>query len=58
MAKPSKLQCEYKQIDEFITEDGTTVIVYVLNNKRSVKRYCQDTDLEFKEGLKRFYERK
>jgi len=53
-----KVQCDYKQIDEFITEDGTTIIVWLLKNKRSIKIYCEDTGMEYKEGLKRLYARR
>jgi hypothetical protein len=57
MTKSSKLQCEYKIIDWFVTEDGTNVDVWLLANKKSVKQYCEDTQLPYKNGLRRLYER-
>ena len=60
MQKKHELQCEYKHklflIDSFEVDKSTTAKVYVLDNKRSVKRYCADTGLEFSEALKKFYE--
>jgi len=56
MATPHKLQCEYKQIDWFCTEDGTEVTVWLLANKHSVKRYCEDTELPYKIGLRNLYD--
>jgi hypothetical protein len=35
--------------------DGTSVSVYLLARKSSIKRYCEDTELDFKDGLKRLY---
>lgn len=57
MEKIPKVQCDYKKvlIDSFEYET-TTVQVYLLNNKKSVKQYCGQTGLEYKEGLKRLYE--
>lgn len=56
MATPHKVQCDYKQIDYFITPDGTEVSVYLLANKRSVKQYCTDTELPYKIGMRNLYE--
>jgi len=56
MATPHKVQCDYKQIDWFQTLDGTEVIVTLLANKHSIKRYCEDVELPFGEGLKRLYQ--
>ena len=54
----SKLQCEYKQllIDSFEI-NGISVKVYIADNKKSVKQYCKDTGMNFKEGFKIFYEK-
>lgn len=56
MATPHTAQCGYKQIDWFQTPDGTEVIVTLLANKHSVKRYCEDTELPYKIGLRNLYE--
>jgi len=55
MATPYKVQCDYKLIDVFVMPDGTSVSVYLLARKSSIKRYCEDTELDFKDGLKRLY---
>ena len=60
-----EVQCDSKQIliDSFqileddknpMTEIGS-VKVYLLPDKKSVKRYCKDTGLEFREGLRRYF---
>ena len=56
MATPHKVQCDYKQIDYFITPDGTEVIVTLLANKHSVKQYCTDTELPYKIGMRNLYD--
>ena len=56
MATPHKVQCDYKQIDYFITSDGTPVTVWLLTNKRSVKQYCEDVELPYKIGLRNLYD--
>ena len=56
MATPHKVQCDYKQIDWFQTPDGTEVIVTLLANKRSIKQYCEDTELPFKLGMRNLYD--
>jgi len=55
MATPHKVQCDYKQIDYFILPDGTEVSVFLLANKRSVKQYCEDTELPYFIGLGTLY---
>jgi hypothetical protein len=57
MTEVNKVQCDSKQvlIDSF-EFNNAVVQVYLLNNKRSVKQYCRDTRLPFREGLRRFYE--
>lgn len=42
---------QYVLVDT-ITTDEYTIAVYLLNKKSSVKQYCKDTGLRFKEGLK------
>jgi len=58
MATPTKVQCDYKQkiIDYFVTSDGTPVTVWLLTNKRSIKQYCEDTELPFKLGMRNLYD--
>ena len=56
MATPHKHQCVYKQIDWFQTPDGTEVIVILLANKHSVKRYCEDTEMPYKIGMRNLYD--
>lgn len=58
MQKNAKVQCDSKQvlIDSFEVDETTSVQVYLLNNKRSVKQYCDETGLDFKEGLTRLYQ--
>lgn len=58
MATPQTVQCDYKQIDWFQTPNGTDVKVWLLANKRSIKRYCEDVELPFDEGLRRLYDTK
>ena len=54
----STVQCDVKQeqilIDSF-ESNGVWVKVYVFANKRSVKQYCKDTELPFREGLLKLY---
>ena len=40
-------------IDAFESNDFS-VKVYITNDKRSVKKYCKETGLLFKEGFKRY----
>lgn len=56
MATPTKVQCDYKQIDWFQTLDGTEVIVILLANKRSIKQYCTDTEMPYKIGMRNLYD--
>jgi hypothetical protein len=54
-----KAQCGSKQlvlVDSFESDD-IAVSVYVFNSKWSVKRYCRDTGLEFREGMRNAYGR-
>lgn len=62
MTKVEKVQCDSKQflIDSFALFDsnkanGGSVKVYLLHNKWSVKQYCKQTGMTFKEGLTKFY---
>ena len=56
MLKKHKAQCGSKlfMIDSF-ESNGVSVQVYIFENKQSVKRYCRDSGLEFKEGIDRLY---
>jgi len=56
MATPHKHQCVYKTIDWFQTPDGTEVIITLLANKHSIKRYCEDTELPYTIGLRNLYD--
>lgn len=57
MGENSELQCEYKHILIEIVPIGKEqwASIYVLADKKSVKQYCRDTDLPFREGLKTLY---
>jgi len=54
MESSNKVQCDLKRIDVIEMDCGATVEVWLLS-KKSVKRYCRDMELEFKEGLKEWY---
>jgi len=53
MVIPNKVQCDLKRIN-VIELSGVTVEVW-LRSKKSVKQYCRDTELDFKEGLREWY---
>lgn len=54
MSDKSKLQCEYKLVDAFVS-NGISVRVFVYTRKQA-KQYCRDTLLDFEDGLKNFYD--
>ena len=51
MIADQKSNATIKKIDEFETLDGTSITIYLQANKKSVKQYCKDTGLEYREGL-------
>lgn len=61
MDKNYKAQCGSKHVcvDSFEpdTLDEIPYKVYVLNTKRSIKQYCYDTEMEFKEAFKNVRQR-
>lgn len=49
----------YIKIDEIVFKIGADtcqVVVYVLDNKKSIMQYCRETGLPFREGFKRLYQ--
>jgi hypothetical protein len=58
MQNSIKVQCDSKPklflIDAFAIDDTTTVKVYVLDCKKSIKQYCLDVGLPFEEVFERW----
>ena len=56
MTKKSEVQCDYKRflIDSF-ESNGVAVKVFVFANKKHVKIYCKQTEMEFADGLRKLY---
>jgi len=50
-----EVQCDYKILIDSFEVNKCDVQVYILPTKKSVKRYCKDTGMSFKEGIRKLY---
>ena len=55
MNKNSKVRCDYKIMVDSFESDNIPVEVWLFADKKSVKRYCRDTGLDYKHGLDALY---
>jgi len=55
MKYEKEVQCDYKILIDSFEVNKCDVQVYILPTKKSVKRYCKDTGMSFKEGIRKLY---
>jgi len=58
MVNKTKTQCGDLILVDSFESHGIPVQVYVLDNKRSIKQYCYDTHLSFKNALNNIFEQR